>query len=152
VQYWSEKRLDRVSFVAAILQRLEARGLTGKSDVGWNNYDLEIYGNRWVYLQLITAIEDHPKNCQLIRCRLRGVWSLPARLAFWFLLGLELLIIGLAGFERPWPWLLLVTLPALTVFITHERRKLQSVTIVFLNELTKEMGMSRIERGARKAD
>jgi GT2 family glycosyltransferase len=143
-KYWSERRIDRVTFVSAIQQRLEARGLPGKSDVAWSDYDLEIHGHRWIHLQLTTAVEDHPKGRQLVRCRLRGVWSLAARVAFWFLLALELLVIGLAGFERPWPWLLLITLPALALFITHERRKLQSVAIVHLNELAREQSMTRI--------
>jgi len=144
VQYWAEQRTDRLTWVAAILQRLDQKGWPNKTDIGWSDYDVEIYGSRWNYLQLTTVIEDHPHDRQLVRCRLRAVWSLPAKALFWSLLGLELLIIGLAAPGRPWLWLLLLTLPLFAWFVAREQRRLQSVLIVFLDELVKERGLTKI--------
>ncbi|HLX70693.1 MAG TPA: glycosyltransferase [Verrucomicrobiae bacterium] len=152
-QYWAAQRIDRLDYVAAILQRLHVRGWPHKSDVGWSDYDVEIYGSRWAHLLLTTVAEDHPQDRQLVRCRLRAMWSLQAKAVFWTLLGLELVFIGVAGFKRPWPWFILLTLPVFGWFVLRERRKLQSVTTVFLDELAKERGLTKIHstEGAPKS-
>jgi GT2 family glycosyltransferase len=144
VQYWTGQRIDRLDYVATIIRHLQERGWPNKSDVGWSDYDVEIYGSRWSHLLLTTVAEDHPQDRQMIRCRLRPVWSLQARVAFWMLLGAELLIIGLAGFHRIWPWFLLLSLPLFAWFVARERRKLQSVVTVFLDQLAKERGLVKI--------
>jgi GT2 family glycosyltransferase len=144
VQYWAAQRLDRLEYVTAILRRLYERGWPNKSDVGWSEYDVEIFGSRWSHLLLTTVAEDHPQDRQLVRCRLRAVWSFPAKVAFWTLLALQLVFVGLVGFNRPWPWLILLTLPIFGWFVAREKRKLQSVTTVFLDELAKERGLVKI--------
>ena len=111
VRYWSDRRIDRLDYVAAIVKRLQERGWPYRSDVGWSDYDVEINGSRWSHLLLTTVVEDYPQSRTLIRCRLRAAWSFQTRVAFWSLLGLELLFIGLMGFHRTWPWLLLLTAP-----------------------------------------
>lgn len=143
-QYWATQRMDRLDYVAAILRRLHERDWPNKADVGWSDYDVEICGSRWSHLLLTTVAEDHPQERQLVRCRLRAVWSFQAKVAFWTLLALELVFIGLAGFERVWPWFILLTLPVFGWFVLRERRKLQSVVTVFLDELAKERGLVKI--------
>jgi glycosyltransferase involved in cell wall biosynthesis len=144
VRYWSEQRLDRLAFVTLIWERLGQKGWAGKSDAGWNEYDVEVAGSRWCQLQLITAAEDFPENRQRIRCRLRTAWSLTSRIAFWSLLGVELLVIGLLRSWRPWSWFLLLTLPLMIWFLWFSQRNLRSVVTVFLDELAKEMGLMKI--------
>ena len=144
VQYWSERRLDRLAFVTSIWERLGQRGWAGKSDAGWNEYDVEIAGSRWCQLQLTTVAEDYPENRQRIRCRLRTTWSLAGRIVFWSLLGLDLLAIGLLRAWRPWSWLFLLTLPLMVWFLWFNQRNLRSVVTVFLDELAREKGLAKI--------
>jgi hypothetical protein len=151
VQYWAGQRIDRLDFVAAIFRRLQERGWPNKSDVGWSDYDVEINGSRWSHLLLTTVVEDHPQSRQLVRCRLRAVWSFQAKVIFWTLVGLELLFIGLMGFERIWPWFILLTLPFFGWFVMRERRKLQSVATVFIDQLAKERGLLKIHPQAGAA-
>ncbi len=145
VQYWARRRVDRMDYVGTILRRLQERGWPNKSDVGWSEYDVEIYGSRWAYLWLTTVAEDHPEDRQLIRCRLHAVWSFTAKVVFWLLLAIELLFIGLVGFQHPWPWFILLTLPLYGWFVMRERRKLQSVVTVFLDELAKERELIKMQ-------
>jgi GT2 family glycosyltransferase len=147
-QYWSVQRLDRLQYVATILQRLNDRHWPYKSDAGWSDYDVEIYGSRWSYVLLTTVAEDHPQDRQLVRCRLRAAWSFQAKVVFWALLGLQLLFIGFMGFQRVWPWFVLLTLPVYGWFILRQRRKLQSIVTVFLDELAKERGLVKIHGDA----
>lgn len=144
VQYWAQRRIDRLEFAAAILRRLDERGWPNKSDVGWSDYDVNVFGARWCHLQLVTLTEDHPEDRQLVRCRLRAVWSLAAKVVFASLLAFDLLVIGILGFARPWPWLLLLTLPFFAWLVAREKRKLQSVFAVFLDGLAKERDLIRI--------
>ncbi|HWD92895.1 MAG TPA: glycosyltransferase [Verrucomicrobiae bacterium] len=144
VQYWAGQRIDRLDFVAAIFRRLQERGWPNKSDVGWSDYDVEINGSRWSHLLLTTVVEDHPQGRRLVRCRLRAIWSFQAKVNFWALLGLEFLFIGLMGFERVWPWFVLLTLPVFGWFVQRQRRKVQSVVTVFLDQLAKELGLTKI--------
>ncbi|HLP78913.1 MAG TPA: glycosyltransferase [Candidatus Paceibacterota bacterium] len=142
-QYWAQQRLERLDFLASILERLNQKGWPCRADAGWSEYDIEIYGSRWSHLQLTTVAEDHPGKRQLFRCRLRPVWSLTSRIAFSAMTGLELLIIG--WFWRPWWCLLLLTLPVFVWLVLRDQRNLQSIATVFLDELAKDKGMVKVQ-------
>jgi glycosyltransferase involved in cell wall biosynthesis len=145
VRYWAQERIDRLTFVAAILQRLDQKGWPHRADIGWSEFDVEIYGSRWSHLQITTAAEDHPNRRQLIRGRLRPVWSLTSKIAMATLFGLELVVIG--WLWHPWAWLLLGTLPLCAWFLLRDQRNLQSIATVFLDELAKEQGLTKIHPG-----
>ena len=140
LEYWNEKALGRIDFIAAIIEQLDRKNWPNKSDAGWSDYDLELYGSRWSSLQLTTVAEDHPPGKQMIRCRLRARWSLQAKVAFWLLCALELLAIGfIGGRARGWMWpLLLIPVVAFVWFVRRRERTLQSMMIVFLDKVAKE--------------
>jgi len=144
VQYWAEQRLDRLALAADILRRLDQQGWPNKSDIGWSDYDVEVYDTRWSKLQLTTVAEEHPQDKQLIRCHLRTRWALRARVAFWSLCGFELLICGFVGPRLPWWWLILLTLPLFAWFLRREQRNLQSLIAVFLDDLAKEWHLAKV--------
>jgi GT2 family glycosyltransferase len=144
VRYWAERRVERVAFVARILAALDRRSWPNRSDIGWSDFDVEIYGDRWSTLQLTTASEDHPRNRQMLRCRLRARWSLQAHAAFWSLLGLEALVVGFFGGWQKWLALLLLTLPLFAYFLARQKRNLQSLVIVFLDDLAKEWKLIKV--------
>ena len=145
VSFWTEKPIDRLALVADILRLLDEQGWPNKSDIGWSEYDLEIYGSRWSTLQLTTVAEEHPQGKQLIRCRLLTRWSLQAKVAFWSLCGFELLLLGFVGAWLPWLWLILITLPLFVWFLRREQRNLQSMITVFLDELAKTWKMTKVQ-------
>jgi hypothetical protein len=146
VDYWTERPLNRLTFLQAILRRLDQDGWPHRADVGWSDYDVEISDGRWCKLQLTTVAEQHPGGKQMIRARLRGLWSMRASVTFWMLLGLELLVLGLAARSYPWLWLILLTVPAFAWFLQLEKRKLQSVFHVFLGEIAKEWQLTQVPR------
>ncbi|MDB6122613.1 MAG: glycosyl transferase family 2 [Pedosphaera sp.] len=144
VSYWGHYPVDRIEFVTSILERLNREGWPNKSDIGWNEYDVELFGNRWTHLQLTTVAEDYPNNKRMIRCRLRTYWSLLAKVTFWAVLGFELPIIAFVGRWLPWLWLLLLTMPLFAWFMWQEKRTLQSLTIIFLDEVAKKWQMTKV--------
>ena len=147
VRYWAESRIERVAFVAQILGELTRCNWPHRPDIGWSEFDVEIYGNRWSHVQLITVAEEHPRGRQLIRCQLRARWSLQAKVALWTLLALETLIVGLFGGWREWLTLLLLTLPPFAYLLSRQKRKLQSLVIVFLDQLAKDGKLIKIPTG-----
>jgi hypothetical protein len=144
VQYWAARRVDRVEFVSSLLEELERRRWPHRSDIGWSEFDVEIHGNRWSQVQLSTVAEEHPRGRQLIRCRLRAGWSLQATVAFWSLLGLELLTLEFFFDRLNWLGLLLLTLPLFAWFLARQKRDLQSVVVVFLDELAQQWKLTKI--------
>ncbi len=144
VRYWSES-LSRLEFLKAVLSELDQKGWQNKVDVGWNDYDVEIYGSRWTYLRLTTASEIFPGGKQLIRCRLETAWTFLARLVFWSAAGLELMAIGFLGEVFPWIWLLLLSLPAFDWWLSTEQRSLKRIVAVFLDDVAERVHLHRIE-------
>jgi glycosyltransferase involved in cell wall biosynthesis len=144
VQYWAEPPIDRLAFVTSMLRRLDHQGWPNKSDIGWSEYDVEVYGSRWCNLQLTTVIEEHAVGKQMLRCRLRAKWSLQAKVVFWSLCGFELLILGFVRTKIPWLWVVLLTLPMLALFLRREQRNLQSMLVVLFDELAKEWHLKKV--------
>jgi len=145
VNYWGAVRPDRLRNVTEILRRLEQQGWPAKSEPGWTDYDVEIYGSRWNQLQLATVAEDHPEDRSVVRCRLRIRWSLQAKVLVWVLGAFELLLLGFLGHRWPWLWLLLLSLPLFAWFMHRQGRDLQSTIIVFLDQLAKDLNLSKLK-------
>jgi len=151
VQYWAGQRIDRLALVAGLLRHLDRQGWPNRADIGWSDYDVEVYDTRWSKLQLTTVTEEHPGGKQLIRCRLRPRWSLKAKLSFWLLCGLELVLVGLVASWRPWLWLLLLTLPLFAWFLHCQHRALQSLIVVLLDRLARDWQLDKVPRIAALA-
>ncbi len=144
VSYWSERRMERVDFVGRVVRELDRCGWPNRSDIGWSEFDVEIFGNRWSTVQLITVAEDHPRGRQLLRCRLRARWSLPAHVLLWLLVAAETIMAGVVGHALLWVALLGITLPSFAYFLHRQKRKLQSLVVVFLDELAKELQLIKM--------
>jgi O-antigen biosynthesis protein len=145
LQYWNDQNIDRIQFLRAIMERLDRKDWPNKADMGWNNFDLEIYGSRWCCLQLLTVSELHGARGQLVRCRLRTAWTLFAKAAFWSAAGVELLVIGFLGAYFPWLWGLLLTLPAAAAWMAHQQKNLQRLIAVFIDDIAKDLGMIKVQ-------
>jgi GT2 family glycosyltransferase len=145
VEYWSETWSDRLDFVRAIIAKLERQGWQFKTDAGWSEFDLEVFGSRWSHLHLTTVAEAHAGGRQMLRCRLKTTWSLPAKVAFWSLFGFELLVIGLVRSEIPWLWLILLTMPIFAWFLEQEQRDLQRVLVLLLDEIALQKRLEKVK-------
>ncbi len=144
VEYWSDKWVERIDFVQRVTENLDRQGWQFKTDAGWSDFDIEVFASRWAHLYLTTVAEPHSHNKVSIRCRLRSAWSLFAKLSFWTIAGLELLVIGFARQSIPWLWLLLLTLPLFAWFIDADRRNLQRVIVVLLDDVAKRRGLMKL--------
>ena len=57
--YWSEDGQERHQLLTHILALLESEGWRYSTDTGWNEWDLQIYGNFWWSIELQTVTEYH---------------------------------------------------------------------------------------------
>jgi O-antigen biosynthesis protein len=144
VQYYSENNLTRVDFLRAVIRKLDEQHWPNKTDAGWNDFDLEVYGSRWTQLQLLTVSENHGANRSLIRCRLRPAWSLSSRLAFWSACALIILLLGFWGAQYPWLALLLGALPLFIIALEKEQTRLQRILAAFLDDTAATLGFIKL--------
>ncbi len=70
--FWSEQGRDRHYLLGAIFQVLEEEGWRYSTDSGWNEWDVQIYGNFWWSIALQTVTEYHGSGKCLTRVRLRS--------------------------------------------------------------------------------
>jgi GT2 family glycosyltransferase len=143
--YWGDGQIDRIDWVNGIVLRLDQQGWPSKTDAGWSDHDVEVFGNRWSQLQLVTATEDYGGGKRLFRCRLRAFWALPGVLAFWSFLLFELLVIGIVSKDQPWLWMLLLTMPIFGWFLEQEKRNLQRLIAAFLDDVAKQRGLTKLK-------
>jgi cellulose synthase/poly-beta-1,6-N-acetylglucosamine synthase-like glycosyltransferase len=134
-EYWSEHWIERLEFVRNVIQVLEKQGWQYKTDAGWSDFDIEIFASRWGHLYLTTVVEPHQNDKILLRCRMTTAWSLFAKLSFWAVAGIQLLVIGFFRDQIPWLWLLLLTLPLFAWYIDSNGRNLQRVIVLLLDEV-----------------
>ncbi len=145
IQYRTTHEFPRLKFLDAILRRLDEQHWQNKSDAGWSNFDVEIFGNRWSSLQLITVSEPAGNGNYHIKCRLTAVSSLLAKITFWIMLVIEVLLIGFFAPVFPWTWLVLLSLPVLGLFIDHKQKNLQKLVALFLDETARSHSMIRLD-------
>jgi GT2 family glycosyltransferase len=142
--YWSDTPVDRIRFVTDLIADLDRQQWPNKSDIGWSEFDVEVYGSRWSSVQLTTATEPHARGRTLLRCKLGPRWSLPSHLLFWSLLAVALLLIGLFDQWRPWSGFVLLTLPLLVWFLRRQGRELQSRCTALLDALAREHSFTKL--------
>jgi O-antigen biosynthesis protein len=88
--FWSEQGRDRHYLLGAIFQLLDEEGWRYSTDSGWNEWDIQIYGNFWWSIALQTVTEYHGGGKCLTRVRLRS--RLVTTTVIFSLVALSLLI------------------------------------------------------------
>ena len=143
--YWTKGGIDRLAFLRAILVRLEKEAWQSRSDTGWTDHDIEIMGPRWSRLRLTTVTEDLDQGKRTFRCRLHPQWSLLARVFFWAVLGAELFVVSLVAPMQPWIWMLLLTVPMISVFLEYEQGALLQSIAALLDKTASELKLIKLD-------
>ncbi|HWE95274.1 MAG TPA: glycosyltransferase [Tepidisphaeraceae bacterium] len=73
LRYWSERH-DRFVLLKQITTGVRAAGWRYRLDSGWNGWDMEIYGSRYVKLRITSATEKHARG-NLVRLRVEPIMS-----------------------------------------------------------------------------
>jgi glycosyltransferase involved in cell wall biosynthesis len=117
--YWNTKG-DRVALLKSINDEVIASGWRYRADSGWNGWDMEIYGSRYVKVRISTATEVHHANGRLTRVRVDMLMSTFCKV----LLAGSCVLAGLL-FLYVWPFsrpALLIPLTWWAMYVANQHR------------------------------
>jgi GT2 family glycosyltransferase len=150
VSFWSKGGVERYRFLGELTSRLEEAGFQIRLDSGWADFDLEVSGNFWSRLRLITVTEELDLGRRNFHCRLQGHWSLGAKLTLALLLVAQIIAIGIVAPVQPWIWLLPLTLPFAALSIDFQYQRLKEMVAVHLVAAARELKLVRVEGASDK--
>ena len=79
LNYWNEKSIERFTFLEALLELLDRDQWQARTDSGWDEFDLTIYGDRFTRVDVKTVAENHGGEKRLLRAHLKGGWTSSGR-------------------------------------------------------------------------
>ena len=145
--FWSEGGRDRHYLLGAIFQLLEEEGWRYSTDTGWNEWDIQIYGNFWWSIALQTVTEYHGGGKCLTRVRLRD--RLVTTTVIFNLIALALLVYRQLNISHVDLWFIIPYLLFVIVLATRARA-LKSRVSELVDLAAQRAGLERIMRLNKK--
>jgi GT2 family glycosyltransferase len=146
--FWSEEGRDRHYLLGAIFQLLDEEGWRYSTDSGWNEWDIQIYGNFWWSIALQTVTEYHGSGKCLTRVRLRN--RLVTTTVIFNLIALSLLVYRQLNVSHIDFWF---TIPYLffLVFLATRARVLKSRVSELVDLAARRAGLQWVPRRGKVA-
>lgn len=139
--YWSEEGRDRHHLLGAIFQLLEEEGWRYSTDSGWNEWDIQIYGNFWWSVTLQTVTEYHGGAKCLTRLKLRN--RLVTTTVIFNMIALSVLIYRQLNISQPDLWFI-VPYSLLLLFLATRARALKNRVAELVDVAAYRAGLQRI--------
>ena len=147
--YWSEEGKDRHHLLGSIFGLLDEEGWRYSTDTGWNEWDIQIYGNFWWSIILRTVTEYHGGSKCLTRAALHYRFVTTTVIINLVVLSLIAYQQLHAGHFSPWPWLLYL---GFVLFLGTRARGLKSRVAELVDLAAYRAGLQRIRRKAVKSE
>jgi GT2 family glycosyltransferase len=141
--YWSEDGKDRHHLLGSMFGLLNEEGWRYSTDTGWNEWDIQIYGNFWwsITLQTVTEYHGGPKCLTRAGLRYRFVpTTILINLVIAALVGYHALQVGHVHY-----WVL-ATYFAFLLFLVNRARRLKSRVAEIVDLAAYRAGLQRIRR------
>jgi len=144
--YWSEEGKDRHHLLGQIFQLLDEEGWRYSTDTGWNEWDIQIYGNFWwsVVLQTVTEYHGGPKCLTRVRLRYRFV---PTTVIF-NLVAVSILIYRQLNTSHLDLWSI-IPYAIFLVFLADRARALKKRVIELVDVAAYRAGLQRMARDGK---
>ncbi len=146
--FWSEEGRDRHYLLGAIFQLLDEEGWRYSTDTGWNEWDIQIYGNFWWSIALQTVTEYHGGGKCLTRVRLRD--RLVTTTIIFNLIALSLLIYRQLNISHADLWGIIPYL-LFVVFLGTRARLLKSRVAELVDLAAQRAGLQPVMRRVKIA-
>jgi GT2 family glycosyltransferase len=146
--FWSEEGRDRHHLLGTIFQLLEEEGWRYSTDTGWNDWDVQIYGNFWWSVVLRTVTEYHGGPKCLTRVVLRNRF-VPTTVIL-NLVVLSLLIYQQLSSPHVDLWVI-IPYALFLVFLATRARALKSRVAELVDLAAFRAGLQRVMRGGKIA-
>jgi hypothetical protein len=134
--------------LGAIFQLLEEEGWRYSTDTGWNEWDIQIYGNFWWSVALQTVTEYHGSGKCLTRVRLRS--RLVTTTVILNLVVLALLVYRQLNISHVDLWFIIPYL-LFVIFLVTRARALKSRVAELVDLAAHRAGLERMVRRDKKA-
>ena len=133
----------RLLFLGAIFQLLEEEGWRYSTDSGWNEWDVQIYGNFWwsVTLQTVTEYHGGPKCLTRLKFRSRFVTTTVIT----NLIALSVFIYRQIN-DAHLDWTFLVPYAVFVLFLTTRARALKRRVAELVDVAAYRAGLQRISK------
>ena len=141
--FWSEEGRDRHYLLGAIFQLLDEEDWRYSTDTGWNEWDIQIYGNFWWSIALQTVTEYHGGAKCLTRVRLRD--RLVTTTVIFNLIALSLLIYRQLNASHIDFWFI-IPYSLFLVFLGTRARVLKSRVAELVDLAAHRAGLQRVAR------
>jgi len=146
--FWTEEGRDRHYLLEAICQLLDEEGWRYSTDSGWNEWDIQIYGNFWWSTTLQTVTEYHGGGKCLTRVRLRS--RLVTTTIILNLIALSLLIYRQLNISHVELWSI-VLYGLFLLFVWTRARALKSRVAELVDVAAHRAGLQRVMRKGKIA-
>ncbi len=143
--YWVRGDVDRFRFLTCILSKLGEAGWSFRADTGWTVHDVETPAHLWTRLRLTTVSEELEQRQRNIRCRIRGFWSLPAKILCALVAVAVVWFIVAFAEENPWVWMSLIALPLLCWVFDGERQEQEQALAALIDAVAREQSLVKVE-------
>jgi glycosyltransferase involved in cell wall biosynthesis len=147
--FWSEEGRDRHYLLGVIFQLLDEEGWRYSTDTGWNEWDIQIYGNFWWSVALQTVTEYHGSGKCLTRVRLRS--RLVTTTVILNLVALALLVYRQLNISHVDLWFIVPYL-LFVIFLVTRAHALKSRVAELVDLAARRAGLKRIVRRDEKAE
>jgi GT2 family glycosyltransferase len=147
--YWSEEGKDRHHLLGEIFNLLNEEDWRYSTDTGWNEWDIQIYGNFWWSVVLQTVTEYHGGSKCLTRTGLR--YRFVPTTVIINLVALSLLVYRQLNVGHAEPWLIAIYLAFLAYLAFHARR-LKYRVAELIDMAAYRAGLQRILRRPKTAE
>ena len=141
--FWSEEGRDRHYLLGAIFQLLDEEGWRYSTDTGWNEWDIQIYGNFWWSVALQTVTEYHGGGKCLTRVRLRD--RLVTTTVIFNLIALSLLVYRQLNTSHVDLWFI-IPYSLFLVFLATRARLLKSRVAELVDLAAQRAGLQPLTR------
>lgn len=147
--YWSEEGKDRHHLLGAIFTLLNEEDWRYSTDTGWNEWDIQIYGNFWWSVTLQTVTEYHGGLKCLTRASLR--YRLVPTTVISNLVALSLLVYRQLNVGHAEPWLIAIYF-CFVIFLGGHARRLRRRVAELIDLAAYRAGLQRILRRGVSAE
>ena len=144
--FWNEQGRDRHYLLGATFELLDEEGWRYSTDSGWNEWDIQIYGNFWWSIALQTVTEYHGGGKCLTRVRLRNRFVTTT--IIFNLIALSLLTYHQLNITYVDLWVLVPYLLFL-VFLWTRARLLKSRVAELVDLAAHRAGLQRVTRRSK---
>ena len=141
--YWSEQGRDRHYLLGALFELLEEEGWRYSTDSGWNDWDIQMYGNFWWSIALQTVTEYHGGGKCLTRMRLRNRMVITT--VIFNLIAISLLIYRQLNVSHIDLWSI-IGYVLFVVFLATRARALKSRVAELVELAALRAGLQRVKR------